>query len=201
MAFHPEFSDPSSPNRGYIYLQYPLTIDPIDGQEAPDNAPTLMRLARFTVDLESLQIDPASELVLIDQYDEAFDHQGGSMFFHPDDGFLYYAVGDEGRRDCILRNCQMIDKDLFSGVLRIDVDVPSRIDLRDSSRDASGGSGGELGRSGIMERRAPDAIEGTRRGAGRRAKAAPSEDRMAEAVGEPRRWAVQHRSIGANEVG
>jgi uncharacterized repeat protein (TIGR03806 family) len=60
--------------------------------------------------------------VLIDQADESVWHQGGAMFFHPDDGFLYLAVGDEGSGDCRLNNCQRIDKDLFSGVLRIDVD-------------------------------------------------------------------------------
>lgn len=123
MAFHPEFGVPSSPNRGYIYLQYPFKADPIVDQFPPGFTQTRTRLARFTVDLETLQIDRASELVLIDQEDEHIAHQGSPMFFHPDDGFLYYAVGDEGDHDCSLDNCQMIDKDLFSGVLRIDVDM------------------------------------------------------------------------------
>jgi uncharacterized repeat protein (TIGR03806 family) len=122
MAFHPEFNQPNSPNRGYIYLHYPYSEAPIDTVPHP-TIPTISRLSRFTVDLETLQIDAASELVLIDQYDENTYHQGGPLFFHPDDGFLYYAVGDEGLHDCILDNCQIINKDLFSGVLRIDVDM------------------------------------------------------------------------------
>lgn len=123
LAFHPEFGVPGSPNRGYIYLQYPFKEDPIVDQFPPGDTHTRLRLARFTVDLDTLQADPASELVLIDQEDEHIAHQGGAMYFHPEDGFLYYAVGDEGSHDCVLDNCQMIDKDLFSGVLRIDVDM------------------------------------------------------------------------------
>jgi uncharacterized repeat protein (TIGR03806 family) len=123
MAFHPEFNVPESPNRGYIYLHYPFKADPIVDQLPHPTTPTVSRLARFTVDLETLQIDPASELVLIDQQDENTYHQGGPLFFNPNDGFLYFAVGDEGSHDCFLNNCQMIDKDLFSGVLRIDVDM------------------------------------------------------------------------------
>src|SRR5690606_17174332 len=46
---------------------------------------------------------------------------GSGMFFHPKDGFLYLTVGDEG--DCALGNCQRVNKDLFSGVLRTDVDM------------------------------------------------------------------------------
>src|SRR5690606_24436066 len=65
---------------------------------------------------------PSSENILIEQVDQNVWHQGGSLFFHPQDGFLYFAVGDEGGSNCRLMNCQRIDKDLFSGVLRIDVD-------------------------------------------------------------------------------
>jgi uncharacterized repeat protein (TIGR03806 family) len=123
MAFHPEFNTPDSPNRGYIYLHYPYSANPIVDAVPHPSTPTISRLARFTVDLDTLQIDPASEVVLIDQNDENTYHQGGPLFFHPDDGFLYYAVGDEGSHDCVLNNCQVINKDLFSGVLRIDVDM------------------------------------------------------------------------------
>lgn len=121
-AFHPEFGSPASPRRGYIYLHYAFRSEPIPGSDVPVNTPTLSRLARFTVELDTLVIDPATELVLIDQQDDDLWHQGGAMFFHPLDGFLYIAVGDEGHENCQLGNCQRIDKDLFSGVLRIDVD-------------------------------------------------------------------------------
>ncbi len=42
------------------------------------------------------------------------------MFFHPEDGFLYLSLGDEGGDSG--GNTQRIDRDLFSGVIRIDVD-------------------------------------------------------------------------------
>ena len=124
VAFHPEFADPTSPNRGYIYVQYPFKADPIVAPDwPPGDLHTRWRLARFTVDLDTMQADPATELVLIDQEDEHLAHQGSPPYFDPDDGFLYIAVGDEGSHDCFLRNCQLINKDLYSGVLRLDVDM------------------------------------------------------------------------------
>ena len=53
------------------------------------------------------------------------------MFFHPEDGFLYIAVGDGGHPLTESRgyfwigvtdDAQRIDRDLLSGLLRIDVD-------------------------------------------------------------------------------
>lgn len=122
LAFHPEFGRPESPNRGYVYLHYAYSEAPVVGQYPEWNQPTRSRLARFTVDLAGLSIDPASELVLIDQDDDSVWHQGGALLFRPSDGFLYISVGDEGGGICQLDNCQRLDKDLFSGVLRIDVD-------------------------------------------------------------------------------
>ena len=59
------------------------------------------------------------------------------MFFHPEDGFLYLSLGDEGGD---YGNTQRIDKDLFSGVIRIDVDCrggsvshPPTADARDGA--------------------------------------------------------------------
>jgi uncharacterized repeat protein (TIGR03806 family) len=121
LTFHPEFGQAGSPNGRYVYIHYAYTEHPI-----PDpvrTTPSWSRLSRFSMDLETLIIDPSSELVLIDQADESIWHQGGAAFFGPDDGFLYLTVGDEGLPYCTLRNCQLIDKDLFSGVLRIDVDM------------------------------------------------------------------------------
>jgi uncharacterized repeat protein (TIGR03806 family) len=123
LAFHPEFGHAGSPNRQYVYLHYAYSLHPITGARPPDQTPTMSRLSRFSVDLDTLNIDPSSELVLIDQYDEHLWHQGGAMFFQPSDGFLYLSVGDEGAYRCEFDNCQHIDKDLFSGVLRIDVDM------------------------------------------------------------------------------
>jgi glucose/arabinose dehydrogenase len=122
IAFHPQFGAPGSSNRPYAYLHYAYTQFP-DRERPGDDKPTWSRLSRFTVDVKTGTFDRASELVLIDQFDESPPHQGGAMFFRPTDGFLYLALGDEGPTHCRLGNCQRIDRDLFSGVLRIDVDM------------------------------------------------------------------------------
>jgi len=123
LAFHPEFGQTGSPNSKYLYLHYAYNATPIVGQAPAPDTPTVSRLSRFTLDAATLVADLASEVVLIDQADQSVIHQGGAMFFHPGDGFLYLAVGDEGGAHCSLANCQRISKDLFSGVLRIDVDM------------------------------------------------------------------------------
>ncbi|HWO08137.1 MAG TPA: PQQ-dependent sugar dehydrogenase, partial [Polyangiaceae bacterium] len=122
LVFHPQFGLEGSPNNRYAYVHYAYSPNPIKGRWPPYSKPTRSRLSRFTVDPKTFVFDVKSELVLIDQEDQSIFHQGGSMFFHPKDGFLYLSVGDEGDSSCSLGNCQRVDKDLFSGVLRIDVD-------------------------------------------------------------------------------
>ena len=124
LAFHPEFGQLGSPNRGFMYVHRAYSEAPVQPQGAPVEpfTRTSSRLSRFTVNLDTLVAAPASEQILIEQDDENLYHQGGALLFHPQDGFLYLTVGDEGWYDCSFSNCQRIDKDLFSGVLRIDVD-------------------------------------------------------------------------------
>jgi len=115
MAFHPAFADDDSPSEGMIYAAYAHSED-------DEDQPRHFRLSRFHVDRSTGIADPGSELVLIDQLDQQSWHQGGAIFFHPKDGYLYVTLGDEGGGRCQYGNCQRIDRDLFSGVLRIDVD-------------------------------------------------------------------------------
>ena len=132
LVLHPEFGQPGSPNRGFIYVWYNHTLDPHPGPDQPFvGHPSSNRLSRFTIPDGSLRADPASELVLIEQARSNTDHHGGGMFFHPGDGFLYLAVGDGGHPFVESRGVsfttgtddpQRIDRDLLSGVLRIDVD-------------------------------------------------------------------------------
>ena len=75
------------------------------------------RLERYTLDTNGVAI-PGSETVLIDLTDQTVWHHGGGMFFHPKDGFLYLTIGNNSNPD----NDQIINKSLYGGVLRIDVD-------------------------------------------------------------------------------
>lgn len=124
-AFHPEWRQPTSPNRGYVYVWYQYTTNrlfPPPGGDRPQPFYGMwMRLSRFTVPDGQLNADPNSEQVLIHQYDRHMWHSGGAMFFGPD-GFLYLAVGDEGGINDEFQQTQKNNDGLFSGVLRIDVD-------------------------------------------------------------------------------
>lgn len=106
MAFHPQFAT----NR-YFYVFYSHSIGGLH-----------QRVSRFTMSSADPNVaDDTSELILIDQADDASNHNGGDMHFGAD-GYLYISVGDEGNGNDTLMNSQRIDKDIFSAMLRIDVD-------------------------------------------------------------------------------
>lgn len=116
LVFHPEFGQPGSPNRGYVYITYKWA--PATGGDG-NNA--YWRLSRFTVPDGSQAADPNSELILVQQYDRQQFHDSGCMMFGPD-GYLYYAIGDEGGANDQYNVGQRISERLFSGIMRIDVD-------------------------------------------------------------------------------
>ncbi|WP_035609689.1 LamG-like jellyroll fold domain-containing protein [Haloferula sp. BvORR071] len=116
LVFHPEFGQAGSPNRGYVYITYKWA--PATGGDG-NNA--YWRLSRFTVPDGSQAADPASEQILVQQYDRQQFHDSGCMMFGPD-GYLYYAIGDEGGANDQYNVGQRINERLFSGVMRIDVD-------------------------------------------------------------------------------
>lgn len=120
IAFHPQFGEEGSPNRDHLYVYYRHTPD----RNEKDRA--YCRLSRFTWQAETDSIDPATEVVLINQYDRHNWHAGGGLFFS-DDGFLYLSIGDEGGSNDFFGTTQRRNGGLFSGILRIDVDQdPSR---------------------------------------------------------------------------
>src|SRR5688572_1558059 len=111
LAFHPNYAA-----NGQFYVWYTVTATTGAGGGLHN------RLARFRVSASDLNAaDPNSEQPLITQRDEASNHNGGQLQFGPD-GFLYLSVGDEGGANDQFQNSQRIDRDFFSGVLRLDVD-------------------------------------------------------------------------------
>ena len=117
VAFHPEFGQAGSPNRDYLYVYYRFTPDKSVGIHM-----AYCRLSRFTWPEGTTSIDPASEFVLINQYDRHNWHNGGGIFFGSD-GFLYLSIGDEGGSLDQFGSGQIRNVGLLSGVLRIDVDM------------------------------------------------------------------------------
>ncbi|GAA5127865.1 hypothetical protein GCM10023212_33550 [Luteolibacter yonseiensis] len=118
LVFHPEFGQPGSPNRDYVYITYKWKPAGGNGNES------YWRLARFTVTTggNGLPVaDPASEQILIQQYDQQQWHDSGCMVFGPE-GYLYIGIGDEGGSNDQYNDGQKINDRLFSGILRIDVD-------------------------------------------------------------------------------
>jgi len=84
------------------------------------------RLSRFQISATNPdRADAASEQQMIAQPDQAPNHNGGELLFGPD-GYLYLSLGDEGAANDRFRNSQRIDKNFFSGILRLDVDRGAR---------------------------------------------------------------------------
>ncbi|MHA3774435.1 discoidin domain-containing protein [Verrucomicrobiota bacterium sgz303538] len=117
LAFHPQFGQPGSPNTNYAYVCYSHK----PSLNGANDERSYWRVSRFTWQPATGTFDPASENILIDQYDPHSWHNGGSMFFGSD-GFLYVTIGDPGRSNDYYGASQRIDNGLFSGILRIDVD-------------------------------------------------------------------------------
>ena len=118
VAFHPGFA-----TNHFIFVFY-TWVKPGTVVGDPNTRPNPIlpdtyhdRLSRFTLDENGIAI-PNSEVVFIDQTDQTVWHHGGGMFFHPKNGFLYLAIGDNSVSD----NDQVINKRMLSGVFGIDVD-------------------------------------------------------------------------------
>ncbi|MBX3734689.1 MAG: PQQ-dependent sugar dehydrogenase [Verrucomicrobiae bacterium] len=109
LAFHPRYVE-----NGWFYAFYSRT-----NRAAGKTYSTVSRFQRDPAN--PWRAVRASEQILISQFDERDNHQGGDMHFGPD-GFLYISVGDGGGAAAQVQNAQRIDRDFFGGILRIDVD-------------------------------------------------------------------------------
>ncbi|MEY4243536.1 MAG: hypothetical protein RLZZ245_1121 [Verrucomicrobiota bacterium] len=110
MAFHPNYA-----TNGHVFLFYSVNIGGALHQ----------RVSRITFNNPNSATPTAnlaSERILIQQADEAGNHNGGDLHFGPD-GYLYISLGDEGGQNDQYANSQRINKDFFAGMLRIDVNL------------------------------------------------------------------------------
>ncbi|MEO1214141.1 MAG: PA14 domain-containing protein [Bacteroidota bacterium] len=129
IAFHPDFGDPASPNRNYVYVYH--TVRGPDGRSGPfvcdelcftcfENAVwygSYLRLSRFTVTDGTYSADPSTEQVMLNIRQLNGSHRGGGLLFG-NDGFLYLTIGDQARFD----GAQNIIDNFEGGAIRIDVD-------------------------------------------------------------------------------
>ena len=118
IAFHPGFA-----TNHFIFVYYtwvkPGTVAGSPTTRPVPNLPDTYhdRLERYTLDANGVAM-PDSVKIFVDLTNQTVWHHGGGMFFHPTNGFLYWTDGDNSVGD----NDQLIDKSLYSGVFRIDVD-------------------------------------------------------------------------------
>lgn len=115
LAFHPGYT-----TNGFFFVFYTDTLTTAAGTGRHQV------LSRFQVSASNPNTAPvSSEVKLLTMFDDHGDHNGGDLHFGPD-GFLYVSLGDEGNQNDSLDNSQLIDKDYWSSMLRLDVDVPAR---------------------------------------------------------------------------
>jgi quinoprotein glucose dehydrogenase len=103
-AFHPKYKE-----NGRFFTCY-----------AQQN-PKINRLSEWRVDPQNPDAaDPASEKVLLEIPRPFWNHNSGTLLFGPD-GYLYFSVGDGGKRDDAARLAQNLF--VMNGkILRLDVD-------------------------------------------------------------------------------
>lgn len=115
VAFHPGYLTNRFP---FFYLTYTLR------QQGSLGTSNYNRLSRFqSTRGNPNEASPSTEVPLITQIDHGDGHNFNHALFGPD-GYLYVSVGDEGDggKGDDFNNAQKIDKNFFSGILRLDVD-------------------------------------------------------------------------------
>ena len=107
VAFHPSYS-----SNGYFYVYY------TDNLATPGD----ITVARYQVSADPNVADPASaQILLVVPHPVNGNHNGGQLFFGPNDGYLYMGTGRRGRRRGRPNNAQNLDV-LLGKILRLDVD-------------------------------------------------------------------------------
>jgi mono/diheme cytochrome c family protein len=126
MEFHPGFA-----TNGIFFVSY----------IAPGGSPYIDRVSRFTANPVNLTVNTNTQQILYGMLDREFNHNGSDLHFGFD-GYLYISTGDEGGQYNVHMNAQRLDLNLFSGILRIDVDKePGSIEPTPHSGIPTDGSG------------------------------------------------------------
>ncbi|WNJ16672.1 PA14 domain-containing protein [Pontibacter sp. G13] len=131
MAFHPEFGQPTSSNRGYVYVYYCARERNATYPAGFTNGffNCYLRLSRFTLPDGATAIDTTTEMRMINIRLYNGSHRGGGLAFGPD-SMLYLTIGDQFNYG----TAQDLVNNLEGGTLRMDVDMDptqSHAPLRD----------------------------------------------------------------------
>jgi glucose/arabinose dehydrogenase/mono/diheme cytochrome c family protein len=141
MEFHPGFA-----TNGIFFVDYvaPITKYPAAGWATN----SYDRVSRFVANPTTLAVDTNTQQILINVKDDGDvcncvnNHNAGDLHFGPIDGYLYISFGDEGSQYNARQNSQRIDKDFYSGILRIDVDKrPGNIEPKAHTAIPTNGNG------------------------------------------------------------
>ena len=108
LAFHPDYE-----TNGYFYIYY---------TRVGDFASVIQRYSVSSSDPD--QADPTSGLTILTITQPYQNHNGGQLFFGPDDGYLYIGLGDGGSGGDPHNHSQNINT-LLGSMLRLDVDSAS----------------------------------------------------------------------------
>ncbi|HVP25139.1 MAG TPA: PQQ-dependent sugar dehydrogenase [Methanomicrobiales archaeon] len=122
IAFHPQYN---TNGRVFVYYSAPLRAGVDPGWSCTNH------LSEFHVSADPDRVDMTSEKILL-QVDKPYgNHNGGTLLFGADDGYLYLPLGDGGRADDTgmghtpgIGNGQDLTR-ILGKVIRIDVDHTS----------------------------------------------------------------------------
>jgi len=125
-AFHPDFA---GNGKFYVYYSAPLT------ENSPPNFNHTGIVSEFTVSADENLADRESERIVMEIPEPQSNHNGGTLAFGPEDGYLYISLGDGGNAGDIGPghvsdwydannggNAQNIEANFLGKILRIDVD-------------------------------------------------------------------------------
>jgi glucose/arabinose dehydrogenase len=127
LAFHPDYAENG---RFFVYYSAPLR------EGAPQDFDHTARISEFRVSPQNPdRADLDSERIILEVDQPQSNHNGGTLLFGPQDGFLYISLGDGGAaNDTGLGhvedwyqfneggNGQDVTQNLLGSILRIDVD-------------------------------------------------------------------------------